>query len=243
MPRPARTSARCESNSSEVCAISGSRPVPSYIRVSHCRQIVPSGVAIQPSSTRSCGVSARRPASGWSWRRMTSATSVPTVVAATWSGIPRGTSPQLCATPRSVAPVATRPAVSQGSRSESATVRPGWAASTPGSAGATRPRIAVEKAVSRTSPATVPAWRRRLASSRSRSVSNRPPWSTRWRPCRVSITPRPTRSSSGTPVCRSRRLTCWETALGVKPRAAAAATTEPWLSTARSEATASRSIM
>ena len=35
-----------------------------------------------------------------------------------------------------------------------------------------------------------------------------PPWE-------VSITPRPTRSSSGTPVWRSSRLTCWETALGV----------------------------
>ena len=47
MPSPARTSARWESNSIDGCAIRGSRPVPSYIRVSHWRQIVPSGVAIQ----------------------------------------------------------------------------------------------------------------------------------------------------------------------------------------------------
>ena len=31
----------------------------------------------------------------------------------------------------------------------------------------------------------------------------------------MSITPRPTRSSSATPACFSRRLTCWEIALGV----------------------------
>ena len=76
------------------------------------------------------------------------------------------------------------------------------------------------------------------ASTCSRSVSSRAPASTRCRPCPVSITPRPTRSSSGTPVCRSRRLTCWDTALGVKPSASAAATTEPWVSTARREARA-----
>ena len=56
MPRPARTSARWESNSIAVWAIRGSRPVPAYIRVSHWRQMVPSGVAIQPSSTRSRGL-------------------------------------------------------------------------------------------------------------------------------------------------------------------------------------------
>ena len=66
IPRPARTSARCESNSIDWWAIRGSRPVPSYIRVSHWRQIVPSGVATHPSSTRSRGVTALRPASGWS---------------------------------------------------------------------------------------------------------------------------------------------------------------------------------
>ena len=80
-------------------------------------------------------------------------------------------------------------------------------------------------------------------STSSRSASRRAPASTRCRPCSVRITPRPTRSSSGTPVCRSSRLTCWETALGVKPRASAAPTTEPWVSTARRLVRAARSIM
>ena len=62
--------------------------------------------------------------------------------------------------------------------------------------------------------------------ARTRATPGRPagatPSSTSCRPWSVSITPRPTRSSSGTPACLSSRLTCWDTALGVKPRASAA---------------------
>ena len=47
----------------------------------------------------------------------------------------------------------------------------------------------------------------------------------------------------GTPACFSSRFTCWEIALGVKPSASAAFTTDPWLSTARREISALRSIM
>ena len=52
-PRPARGGTRTPS---DTCAIRGGRPVPSYIRCSHWRQMVPSGVAIQSTSSRSCGV-------------------------------------------------------------------------------------------------------------------------------------------------------------------------------------------
>ena len=45
------------------CAIRGARPVPSYIRINHWRQMVPSGVATQGSSTRSLGETRVRPES------------------------------------------------------------------------------------------------------------------------------------------------------------------------------------
>ena len=108
-------------------AIRGRRPVPSYIRVSHWRQIVPSGVAIQSSSTRSRGLTRARPASRWPAWTMTSATSRARGVVARWSGMASGTSPQLCTTPRSTWPEATRSTVSHGSRSERVRVRSGCA--------------------------------------------------------------------------------------------------------------------
>ena len=91
----------------------------------------------------------------------------------------------------------------------------GWASSRSRTASATSPRMAVEKAAIRRWPATTPVRRCRPASTASRSPSSRPPSSSRWRPSPVTMTPRPTRSRSATPVCRSSRLTCWETALGV----------------------------
>ena len=180
---------------------------------------------------------------GWSRRTITSARSRASAVRARWPGIGRGRSPQLCTTPRSACPEATRLMASHGSRSVRVTRRSGCAARTGGRAGAIRPRIAVENAVSRTCPATVPACWCSPDWSSSRPASRRVPCSTRCLPCLVSMTPRPTRSSSGTPVCFSRRLTCWDTALGVKPSASAAATTEPWVPTARSASRATRSIM
>ena len=86
--------------SSDWWAIRGSRPVPSYIRVSHWRQIVPSGVAIQPSSTQvSVRAPPARPASGWSRRTtMLRALSWPTEARVRWSGTER-TSPQLRTSP------------------------------------------------------------------------------------------------------------------------------------------------
>ena len=67
-----------------------------------------------------------------------------------------GTSPQRCTTPRSLWPVATRSMVSQGSRSVRESERSGWAARRSRTTGATSPRIAVENAVSRRWPETVP---------------------------------------------------------------------------------------
>ena len=125
MPSPARTRARWESYSRDSCAICGLRPVPTYIRCSHWRQMVPSGVAIQPSSTRSAGVTRPRPATGWSSRTTTSATSRATTVRSRWSGTCRGTSPQECTTPMSRRPAATVSTVSQGSVSVREKVRSG----------------------------------------------------------------------------------------------------------------------
>ena len=141
-------------------------------------------------------------------------------------------------------PEATRSTVSHGSRSVRDRVRSGCAVAQVAQGGrhqaAHRRRERRRPAGGRRRCRPGGAGRPRPARGRS---SSRMPSSTRWRPWPVSITPRPTRSRSGTPVCRSSRLTCWETALGVKPSASAAATTEPWVSTARSEARAGRSIM
>ncbi len=52
------------------------------------------------------------------------------------------------------------------------------------------------------------------------------------RPAAVGRTPRPTRSSSATPACFSNAAICWLTADGVYPRFAAAAVTDPLLTTA-----------
>ncbi len=141
------------------------------------------------------------------------------------SGTVIGTSPQLCTTPTSARPVGDQvdgvPRLVLGDASASgrgARAAPGRRRGRPGHA----PRW-------RTPPPQVAARpcrpsRCRPLSIRSSSVSSRSPSSTRRRPEPVRITPRPTRSSSGSPTWRSSRLTCCETALGVKPSASAAAT-------------------
>ena len=79
--------------------------------------------------------------------------------------------------------------------------------------------------------------------SRSTCSPSTRPSSTSRRPAAVSTTPRPARSSRVAPTWRSSRLTCWETADGVKPSSAAAPPTLPQRSTATRDSTAARSIM
>ena len=199
-----------------MCAIRGSRPVPSYIRGSHWRQIVPSGVAIQSSSTQVARGDPRRGRraggrAARSRRRRRGRPGGREVV----GDRDRHVSPAVHDAEVALAggdQVDGVPGLALGQGQREVGVRRRGASRT---TGATRPRIAVENAVD---AAGARRRRRRAGAARTRPPRGRPaagaPASTRCRPWSVSITPRPTRSSSGTPACFSSRLTCWDTALG-----------------------------
>ena len=225
------------------CAIRGSRPVPSYMRSSHCRQMDPSGVATQSLI-------------GQVARGDDGAAGQPVIAADDHLGEVAGqcgAGEVIGHRQRQVAPAVRDAEVSLPGRDQADRV-PGFVLRQ-GDAqvrvrrqdGGQRGRDqAAHRGGERGQP-HVPGDGLGLLVQpglQLLQVGEQPvPCSTRCLPCLVSITPRPTRSSSGTPVCFSRRLTCCDTALGVKPSASAAAITEPWAPTARSESSATRSIM
>ena len=230
MPRPARTSARCDWNSIATCAIRGRRPVPCVHpgepltadgALGRCDPaLVDEVVRSHPRAGRQrvAGVHdrrrPRRRRARWSTR---------------WSGMARS----------DVAPavhdadvgltgghqVDGVPGLALG---QASATRSGYAVAQVAHAGcdesAHRGREGGDAQVSRR---RCRRWWCRPDSRLSRSASRRRAASTRCRPSRVSITPRPTRSSRATLVWRSRRLTCWDTALGVKPSASAARNDRP----------------
>ena len=202
IPRPARTRARWESNSSDSCAILGRRPVPSYIRVSHSRQIVPSGVAIHSSSTRSCGVTRGAGGEGVLAVHDHVGDVAATERRSRWSGTASGDVAPAVREPESTWPVATRSTVSQGSRSAQGQPEVGWASRSVADDGGDQP---AHRGGERGEPQAAGHARRPggagPASSTSRSPRSRPPASTQVAAGAVSMTPRPTRSSRGTPVC------------------------------------------
>ena len=228
MPSPAPTRAMWESNSIATCAIRGAWPVPSYIRRNHWRQMVPSGVATQASSTRSRGET-RVPAGQPVLARHDHVGDV----------VGHGGADEVLGdVQRHVAPAVHDAEVLLAGGDEVDRV-PGLALGE----GELEVGVLVQQGADHRrhqaahggregrdpQPPGHPTGVAVQAGLELLEVGEEPrPSPTRRRPCSVSITPRPTRSSSATPACFSSRLTCWETALGVKPRASAAPTTEPW---------------
>lgn len=124
------------------------------------------------------------------------------------------------------------------------TRRSGQRVASRGRVGASSPRMAVEKATTRSMPRGAPSATDRAASAhRSSAWNTSGAESTMACPAGVSTTPRPAGASTGTPTSRSSLLICCDTAEAVNPSSSAALASVPRAATDRNARSAARSIM
>ncbi|CAM5495301.1 hypothetical protein STENM36S_01727 [Streptomyces tendae] len=181
---------------------------------------------IHGSAARSASRSRSARASGWSPGRATSSGSV-----SSGTRVKRGsTTLGACAASdraRSTSPAASSSYASCASASRTRTASPGRVVRRAVTAGTTRAGTAVEKAPTRTSPASPRMWAANSASARSSCSNTASACRSTSRAASVSRTLLPWAWSSSTPNCLARFVSCWETADGVMCSASAVAVTVP----------------